>query len=450
VFEDVPTRTDAAATALACLDAALSAALPETVVPARVSLSGDVLTVGDETVDLDAFDRVVVLGGGKATGGVVDELESILGDRITGGAVVVPAEEATNAGDRRVERLPGDHPVPSEPGVESARRVADLAADADAETLVLAVVTGGASALLPAPADDVGLTALRETTDALLASGASIDELNAVRKHLSTLKGGGLAALAQPATVVSVLISDVVGDDPSVVGSGPTAPDDSTYDDALAVLDRYGVSVPAAVRDRLRRGAAGDLPETPVAGDPAFDRVRTVLLANGFRSLAAARETARERGYETCLLSSRVRGEAREVGRTHAAVAEEVVASGNPVEPPAVVLSGGETTVTVTGDGEGGPNLEFALAAGVELAAESTPAVVASVDSDGRDGGTDVAGALVDADTVVDEREARDALDRNDALGYLDGRATVLRPGATGTNVNDLRVVVVPEPDGTG
>jgi hydroxypyruvate reductase len=451
VFDDAHAPTDAHETALACLDAAIDAATPETVIPEAVRVEDGSLRVGDEPVALDDFDRVLVLGGGKATGGVADELEAVLGDRIDDGAVVVPADEALggDADNSRIERLPGDHPVPSERGVESARRVVELAAGADDRTLVLAVVTGGASALLPAPADGVTLEDLRATTEALLASGASIHELNAVRKHLSALKGGRLAAAAAPATVVGVVFSDVVGDDLSVIGSGPTAPDESTYADALDVLDRYDLAVPEAVRDRLERGAAGDLPETPNPDDPSFDRVRNVILVNGFRSLTAAREAADERGYDACLLSSRVRGESRESAVTHVAVAEEVAASGNPVEPPAVLLSGGETTVTVTGDGEGGPNLEFALSAAVELSGGDAGTVAASVDSDGRDGGTDVAGAIVDESTASDRNEARDALDRNDALGFLEDRDVALRTGATGTNVDDLRVFVVPDTAGS-
>jgi hydroxypyruvate reductase len=210
------------------------------------------------------------------------------------------------------------------------------------------------------------------------------------------------------------------------------------------VLDRYDIDAPASVRDRLERGAAGGVPETPKPGDPVFDRVENHVLASGFTALAAARREAEERGFSTCLLSSRVRGEAREAAKSHVAVGEEVVATGNPLSPPAVVLSGGETTVTVRGDGEGGPNLEYALSAALEL--DDTNAALASVDTDGRDGGTDAAGALVDGGTLGDRQEreaARDALGRNDALRFLDGSDCVIRTGPTGTNVNDLRVLVV-------
>ncbi|MFB6107516.1 MAG: glycerate kinase [Haloplanus sp.] len=428
--------TPARETALDCVRAGIDAAHPERVVADSVSLDGDALHVADATYDLSAFDRVVVVGGGKAADGVADALEAILGDRIDAGAVVTTDP---GSGDR-IDRLPGTHPVPSAEGVESTDAVASLVADADDRTLVLAVVTGGASALLPSPAGGISLDDLKATTDALLDAGAEIGALNAVRKHLSTLKGGGLARSAAPATVVGLVFSDVVGNDLSVIASGPAAPDESTYADALDVLERYGVDPPAAVRNRLERGAAGELPETPRADDPVFDRVDNHVLADGFTAIGAAREVAREAGYETLVLSSSVRGEAREAALTHVAVAEEVGRTGNPLASPAVVLSGGEATVTVRGDGDGGPNGEFALAAALELPDGAT---LACVDTDGHDGSSAAAGAVVDADTVDDVPAARRALAESDAFGYLDGRNAVVRTGTTGTNVNDLRVLVV-------
>jgi hydroxypyruvate reductase len=452
---DAHAPTERHEAALACLRAGVEAAHPERVLESAVRIEheadgsddesdggGDRLRVGDSTYDLTGVDRVLVVGGGKAAAGVAEALERVLGDRIDAGAVVT---YDTGVGER-VEHLPGDHPVPSEEGVESTRRVVDLLSQADDRTLVLAVITGGASALLPAPAEGISLADLQRTTELLLDSGADIGEINAVRKHLSTLKGGGLTRLAAPARVVSLVFSDVVGNDLGVIASGPTVPDETTYDDALAVLDRYDLSVPDPVRERLERGKAGEIDETPKPGDPIFDRVDDHVLADGFTALDAARAEAEDRGYEPCILSSRVRGEAREAAKSHVAIGEEAVATGNPVEPPAVVLSGGETTVTVRGDGVGGPNLEYALAAAVELGSTGTNAVLASVDTDGKDGGTEVAGAVVDGTTLGDRESreaARDALARNDALPLLDEHDCVVRTGATGTNVNDLRVLVV-------
>ncbi|SFR70754.1 hydroxypyruvate reductase [Halogeometricum rufum] len=439
---DADTPTRAHETAIACLRDSVAAVLPDRVVRDAVAVEGDELRVADATYDLGRFDRVLVVGGGKAGDGVADALEAVLGDRIDGGVVVTPAPGR----GERIDRLPGAHPVPSEAGVESASRIVELLAETDDRTLVLAVVTGGASAVIPTPADGISLSDLQATTDALLRSGAHIGELNAVRKHLSTLKGGGLARLAAPATVVGLVFSDVVGNDLGVVASGPTAPDDTTFDDALSVLARYDLDVPESVRDRLERGARGAVDETPKSDDPAFDRVTNHVLADAHAALSAARETARDRGYEPTILSSRVRGEAREAAKTHVAVAEEVAATGDPLDAPAVVLTGGECTVTVDGDGEGGPNLEYCLSAAREL---GTDAVVAAIDSDGEDGGTAVAGAVVDAATVEtrsDESEAAAALADNDALPFLRERGRLVQTGPTGTNVNDLRVAVVDAP----
>ncbi|WP_459194428.1 glycerate kinase type-2 family protein [Halosimplex sp. J119] len=431
-------RTDAHGVVLDCIEAGIEAARPERVLADALSVSGDQLRLAGEVYDLSAYEEIIVLGGGKAAGQVAAALETRLGDAVEGGCVVTDDPVQTDY----VEVREGSHPVPNEAGAEGACRVRQLAAEADDRTLVFAVITGGGSALLPAPAGDLPLAAVRETTAALLDAGAEIDEINAVRKHLSAIKGGRLAAAAAPATVVTLAFSDVVGDDPGVIASGPTAPDPTTFDDALAVLDRYDLAVPEAVEAHLRAGAAGDRAETP-GPDADFSHVRYHLLADAWTAIDAARAVADEAGYDTAVLSSRVRGEAREQGLSHAAVAEEIDATGNPVEPPAVVVSGGETTVTVRGDGSGGPNQEFALRVALEL---PDGAVLGAVDTDGRDGGTDAAGALVDGETVRGAEAsatARDALAANDAEPFLADRDALVRTGQTGTNVNDLRVLLV-------
>lgn len=417
-------RSDAHELALDCLAAGIEAALPERAVERELSLDGETLVVAGARYDLTAYDRVLVLGGGKAAGGLARALESLLGDRIDAGAVVT--DSATDLD--RIECHVGEHPVPGEGSLAGTERVLDLARRADESTLVLTPVTGGGSALLTAPAGDLELTDLQNVTEALLDAGADIAAVNTVRRHCSAVKDGGLARACAGATVVGLLLSDVVGDDPAVVASGPTAPGGTVPEDARAVLDRFGIEAPA-VREHLRNA-------TP-ASDPG-DPPRNVVLANARMALSVARAVAEDRGYRTCLLAAGVRGEAREAALTHVAVAEEVRASGNPVEAPAVVLSGGETTVTVEGDGTGGPNQEFCLAAAVDL-----DAVLACVDTDGRDGSTDTAGALVDGTTVEDSAAAREALHGNDAHPYLEERGALLRTGRTGTNVNDLRVLVV-------
>ncbi len=504
--------TPARELALDCVAAGVEAARPETVIEGAVTVAdgrarrdqgedggdgdhgedgggdggagdgtrpGEVtLRIGDTVYDLDAFDEVLVVGGGKAAARAAAALAERLGPHLDGGVVVT--DDPTPAGPVAVRE--GDHPVPGEAGVAGAEAVVERARAVGEGTLLLGVVTGGASALLPAPVGAVGLDGLRSVTGALLESGATIGEINAVRKHCSRLKGGRLARVAAPATVAALLFSDVVGDDPAVIGSGPFAPDETTYADALAVLDRYGIDAPA-VRAHFRAGAAegGDGPgETPGADDPAVAAVDTHVLANGWTAIRAARTVARDRGYEPLVLSSRCCGEAREAAHGHAAVAGEALATGNPVAPPAVVLSGGELTVTLAdgspdravedgdsgdrssggdgetdgeadgetdadgdGDPEGGPNREFALAAALSLPAGAT---LAAVDTDGRDGASAVAGAVVDADTVAgpdDERAAREALAVHDAGGFLDDRGASIRTGRTGTNVNDLHVLVL-------
>jgi len=429
--------------ALDCIDAGIEAADPARAIHDAVSLEGNRLVVDNDAYDLGDYDEVLLLGGGKAAGAVAVALESILGDRLSRGAVVVPDPFGTE----RVEVFVGGHPLPDEGSVEGARRLLELADAADERTLVLAVVTGGGSATLAAPVEGVSLADLRATTETLLDAGVDIDGINAVRKHVSAIKGGQLARAAAPATVVGLLVSDVVGDDPAVIASGPTAPDDTTFEAALSVLERHGVDVPAAVRRHLEAGAAGRHPETPRAGDSVFDRVTNRVLSNNWTALAAARDVAADRGFDPLVLSSLMRGEAREAALFHVAAAEEVTATGNPVAAPGALLSGGELTVTVRGDGVGGPSLEFALGAALELSASREPldgAVLAAVDTDGRDGSTDAAGAIVDGGTVEDALAARRALDANDAHPFLDERGALLVTGPTGTNVNDLRVLLVP------
>jgi len=423
--------------ALECVEAGIEAAHPRQVVRSSVSLEGDRLTVADATYDLSEHEEVLLVGGGKATGTVATVLADILGDRPTGGAIVT-TESVDIPG---VESFEGGHPVPNEEGVRGARRVLELADGAGEETLVLAVITGGGSALMTAPAEGIDLADVQAVTDAMLEAGMEIHDINAVRKHVSAIKGGTLARRAAPATICTLVFSDVVGNDLSVIASGPTVPDDSTYADALDALDRYGVEAPEAVRSRLEKGAAGDVPETPDASDPAIAGVDTHVLADGMTALAAARDIADEAGYRTVILSSRIRGEAREAAKVHAAVAEECHATGTPVEPPAVVLSGGELTVTVRGEGSGGPSTEFALASALEL--DELGTTVAAVDTDGIDGHADAAGGLVDSDTVTDAGPAREALANSDAATYLREHDGAVLTGPTGTNVNDLRVVVL-------
>ncbi len=417
---------------LECLAAGIEAARPGRAVERHCSIEGDVLRIREREYDLSGYDSVRIVGGGKAADELAAAFEALLGDRVTGGVVVT--NERTADPERVTVRI-GEHPTPGDGSVAGARAVLEAAAAADDRTLVIAAIAGGGSALLCAPVEKLSLEELQGVTDGLLNAGASIDEINVVRRACSEIKGGGLAAAAAPATVVGVLVSDVVGDDLSVIASGPTVPTGVDPAGALEVLDRYGLDVPA-VRDHLE----GLEPEAP-----ADVAVENHVIVSGRDAIDAARETARDHGYETCVLSTRVEGESAAAGRFHAAIAAESAASGDPIEPPAVLLSGGETTVSVTGDGTGGPNQEFALAGAIEL---PPSAVLGAVDTDGSDGSTDAAGALVDAGTVEDPAAARAALADNDSYSFLEPRGGLLKTGATGTNVNDLRVLVVPRREG--
>ncbi len=439
------TRTPAHEVALDCIAAGIRAAHPKRVIEENVVLAGDDLQVGQRHIDLSSVDRVLVVGGGKAAGTAAATLEAVLGDRIDDGVVVTDSPVPCD----RIRVREGSHPVPDQQGVDGTRALLDLAESATASDLVLAVITGGGSALMVAPGTGISLSDLQATTNGLLQSGAAIGEINTVRKHLSAIKGGRLARRAAPATAVGIVFSDVVGNDLDTIASGPTAPDETTYGDAIAILDRYGVDVPPAVERALDAGARGDRPETPTAHNPAFERVDNRVLADGLTALEAAAEQARSVGYTPLVLSSRVRGEASEAAKTHVGIAEECQASSHPLSPPAVVLSGGETTVTAPGDGEGGPNGEFALSGAIELGER---AVVASVDTDGIDGTGGAAGGIVDENTVATEEEtsanttaAREALGDHDSHRFLRAQNGVVRTGPTGTNVNDLRVIVVPE-----
>jgi glycerate 2-kinase len=435
-------KTPAHDVALACIEAGIEAAHPRRVIENAVTVTNNTLHIEQHSYDLGDYSDMLILGGGKAAGQMADVLESLLDDHLTGGVVVTNDPTPTT----RVEMVEGNHPIPDENGVAGTERLLELADEAGERTLILTVITGGGSALLPAPAGTISLADSQTVTDDLLASGATIHEINVLRKHLSTIKGGQLAQIAAPATVVGLTVSDVVGDDLDVIASGPTVPDSSTFQDAAAIVEEYELSVPESVDRHLTAGLEGEVAETPQSTEPFFETTHNHVLANGFTALDAARDVAQQRGYEPIVLSSRMRGEAREVAKTHVAVAEEIQATRTPISPPAVVLTGGETTVTIEGDGHGGPNQELALSGSLELSDRDI--VVASVDTDGIDGASDAAGAIVDSETAVPSDEARSALANNDVYPLLDSAETLIHTGPTGTNVNDIQVVVVAN-DGT-
>jgi glycerate 2-kinase len=432
--------------ARAIFNAALEAADPAEAILRHVRLRGEILIAGGRRYRLGSFDRVWIIGAGKAGARMASALEGLLGRRIAGGLVNVKYGHTARL--RRVELNECGHPLPDEAGVRGAERISRIAHGAGARDLVIALISGGASALLPLPAAPVTLAEKQATTKRLLDCGASIHEINAIRKHISAVKGGQLARLAQPATVLSLLLSDVIGDDLDVIGSGPTAPDASTFAAAREVLEKYGIlnTVPAAVRARIEAGARGEIAETPKAGDAAFERVQNMVVGSNRLAVAAAARKARELGFRPVVLSTRIEGETREVARMHAAIALEALASSQPVRPPACIISGGETTVTIRGQGLGGRNQEFVLAAAIDLA-EADNVAVLSGGTDGTDGPTDAAGAIADGFTVSRAAalglDARRFLAENNSYRFFEPLGDLLKTGPTGTNVMDVHLLLV-------
>ncbi len=421
--------------ALSIFRAAVEAADPRKTVKAALA-----------KLDASRYRRIFVVGAGKASAAMAQAAEQALGRRIAGGWI--NTKDGHLAPLRRITLHEASHPVPDARGVEGARRIAQIASEAGEGDLLLCLISGGGSALLPLPLEPVTLEEKQETTRLLLACGATIHEINAVRKHLSAIKGGRLARLAQPAEVLALLLSDVVGDPLDVIGSGPAAPDTSTFATAWAVIEKYGLQkkIPARVRRLLQDGLEGKIQETPKPGDACFRRTRNVIVGSNRLAVDAAARKARELGYRPLVLSTTIEGETRDIAAMHAAIAREIVTSGRPARPPVCVISGGETTVTLRGQGLGGRNQEFALAAAIAL--EGVPGVLAfSAGTDGTDGPTDAAGAMADGATVARAAsiglDAKKALNGNDSYRFFQPLGDLVMTGPTGTNVMDVRLMLV-------
>ena len=389
------------------------------------------------TVPPASFERIFVVGAGKAAAPMAQAIEKMLGKRIAGGLINIKHGHAGKL--QRIEQNECGHPVPDEAGVRGAQRIAAIARDATANDLVICLISGGASALMPLPAAPITLAEKQATTNLLLACGASIHEINAVRKHISAIKGGQLAGLASPARVISLILSDVIGDNLDVIGSGPTSPDASTFAMAKGVFEKYGIwnKAPRAVRVRLESGSKGEIPETPKTLTNAENRI----IGSNRIALDAAAVQAKELGFKTLILSSSIEGETREIASMHAAIARELRQSGNPLKPPACIISGGETTVTIRGKGKGGRNQEFALAAAVGLAGLKD-VLIFSAGTDGTDGPTDAAGAQADGETLRRGPEALRRLANNDSYHFFEALKDLIITGPTGTNVMDIHLIL--------
>jgi glycerate 2-kinase len=427
-------------------EAGIEAVEPVKAVKSHVRRQEERLVIGDRTYDLDKYESVHVVGAGKAAAAMAQALEELLGERLTSGFVNVKYGHSLAL--RLVSVNEAGHPVPDESGLRGTRELMSILRRAEEKSLVIFLVSGGGSALLPAPAEGLDLEDERQSTQLLLASGAAIDEINAIRKHISRTKGGQMARLTYPATLISLILSDVIGDRLDSIASGPTVPDQTTFEDCLRILQKYAIAekIPPAVYDHLRKGARGEIPETPKDGEPVFERTQNVIVGSSIQAVRAAREKAEALGYRAMILSTFIEGETREVAIVHAALAKEIRRSGNPIAPPACLVSGGETTVTVRGGGLGGRNQEFALAAAIEIAGQEN-VVILSGGTDGTDGPTDAAGAIADGTTI--ERAARKGLNaethlrENDSYHFFQPLGDLLVTGPTLTNVMDLRLVLV-------
>ncbi len=425
--------------------AGVAAVDPEELVKSALDLSDGNLTVGGDRYYLDHLRKIYLLGAGKAAGRMARGVEAVLGTRITGGMVIVPRGTAI---DLRVAEVRfGAHPIPDQSGVQATEELITIARNARGDDLIIMLLSGGGSALLPAPSDEISLKDIRLLTGTLLKCGASIGELNMIRKHLSRVKGGGLARLASPVRVITLILSDVVDDDSAVVASGPPAPDPPTFRDCLEILDRYGIRewVPSRIRERLERGRGGMIPETPDDSDPVFQKVRNVVIGNNRIALMGAAEKARELGYKPVIISDRVAGDTRRVSELHCALTTAVMRSSQP-KKPICLLSGGETTIAIKGSGRGGRNTEFVLASAREITGWQGITIL-SGDTDGIDGSSPAAGAICDGATLArGERlslSPEDYLERNDSYTYFQALGDLLMTGPTGTNVMDLRVILL-------
>lgn len=434
--------------ALSAIERSIEAANPKNLIYSRIRLIDGKLIVDGMIFDLKSFRRILVVGGGKASGYMAEALEEILGERISGGVIVVPHGTAGKFKLKTMEIHEASHPIPDEASVEGARKILEVAEGAGESDLIICLISGGGSSLMAYPHEEISLEDKRRVNEALLKCGAKISEINAVRKHLSRFKGGQLAKAAYPATLISLLLSDVIGDPLDAIASGPTVPDTTTFRDAINVLKKYNIwdEVPESVRRLLLNGERGLIPETPKSGDPCFERTHNFVIGNNRVACLSAIDELRRFGLNTLLLTSCMEGEARNIGIFLGAIAREVLISGNPVRRPAGIVLGGESTVTVVGKGIGGRNQEIALASAISINGLRGVAI-ASASTDGIDGPTDAAGAIVDGDTL--ERSsavglnAEEYLRNNDSHSFFKRLNDLIYTGPTGTNVNDLSVLVV-------
>lgn len=430
---------------LLSFDRAIASVDPYKSVSSRIS-EGSIFQM-NKSIELSGFEEIFVIGAGKASGMMAKAVEDKI-ERISEGWVNVPAKTEKAVNLSKIRLNPAGHPIPDEGSINGAKEMLRILSKADERDLVIVLISGGGSALMEYPMEGITLEDLREMNRLLVLSGADIREINTVRKHVSRVKGGRLAEAAYPARVVSLIISDVIGDPLDTIASGPTAPDETTFQDAWEVLRNYSLveKMPQSVIKVIKDGMEGRIPETPKPGDPIFENVTNMIVANNLKAVQTAEGVLRSLGYNTLVLGSRVQGEARHIGKMLAGLASSIKNEGIPLSPPAALLMGGETTVTVTGDGVGGRNQELVLGA-VRQIAGLDGVVVASIGTDGIDGSSEAAGAICDGHTL--ERALREGLKpeeylkNNDSYSFFSWLGDAIITGPTLTNVMDLMGVVV-------
>ncbi len=432
--------------AIKIFQAGLGAVEPGKAIRNFCRYDSQIFTVAGQNYNLNLFKKIIVIGAGKAGASMAKEIEAILGDRITTGIIVVKYGHIEKL--KKIKIHEAGHPVPDHNGYTGAKSIYQLASSADKETLVICLISGGGSALMPLPVDGISLEDKQETTKILLSCGATINEINSVRKHLSAIKGGGLARAVYPATLISLILSDVVGNDLDVISSGPCVPDSSTFVDCKTIFNKYSIQnrVPSSVLKYIDSGILGTVPETSKAGQNIFAKTQNIIIGCNFNALLSAKDKAEELGYNTLLLSSTLEGETRDVAAFHMAVARDIELHNHPVSKPACLLSGGETTVTIKGEGKGGRNQEFVLAALIVMA-KIEKIVIFSAGTDGTDGPTDAAGAIADNYT---QHQAKLAgidpikyLENNDSYNFFQKTDGLYKTGPTNTNVMDIRIILI-------
>jgi glycerate 2-kinase len=434
--------------ALSMIEAAIREANPKTAIENHVKIENNAkLLVDSISFNLKDFNHIFVVGGGKATGLMAQELEKILKDHITTGIITVLKSTEHEFQTSSIEVIGASHPIPDNEGVKGCEKIFNLLKDGEKEDLVIALISGGGSALLPFPANNIKLEEIQKVASLLLKSGANIGEVNTVRKHLSQIKGGQLAKAAYPATVISLIISDVVGDPLEAIASGPTAPDTTTFKEAQMILKKYNLlkDLPETALNHIRKGLEGIIPETPKPEDPIFKQVYNVIVANNAQACEAAAKKAKEEGLKAIIWTTKMQGEAKIIGSTIGKAAREKTINSQTFSPPYALIFGGETTVTVKGKGLGGRNQELTLAASKEIQDLKAISIV-SCGTDGIDGPTDAAGAIVDGKTVEKALEnalnPESYLENNDAYNFFKNLKDLIMTGPTKTNVTDVAILI--------